>query len=83
MRDSASMRDSSIFPAARFASATPHQIEGSSRSVPELPQQWWITPTAGAGGRIDWPNLLALDTGGAGGGALSAVRIDGGQREWA
>jgi len=55
-------------------------------------QQRWITPTAGAvgadltgrgaGGRIDRPNLLALDTGCAWGGALSSACIDGGQRQW-
>jgi bis(5'-nucleosyl)-tetraphosphatase (symmetrical) len=33
-------------------------------------------------GRIDRPDLLALDTGCVWGGALSAVRIDGGRREW-
>ena len=33
-------------------------------------------------GRIDRPDLLALDTGCVWGGRLSAVRIDGGRREW-
>jgi bis(5'-nucleosyl)-tetraphosphatase (symmetrical) len=33
-------------------------------------------------GRIDRPDLLALDTGCVWGGQLSAVRIDGGRREW-
>ena len=33
-------------------------------------------------GRIDRPELLALDTGCVWGGQLSAVRIDGGRREW-
>jgi bis(5'-nucleosyl)-tetraphosphatase (symmetrical) len=33
-------------------------------------------------GRVDRPDLLALDTGCVWGGALSAVRIDGGRREW-
>jgi bis(5'-nucleosyl)-tetraphosphatase (symmetrical) len=33
-------------------------------------------------GRIDRPDLLALDTGCVWGGSLSAVRIDGGRREW-
>jgi len=33
-------------------------------------------------GRIDRHDLLALDTGCVWGGALSAVRIDGGRREW-
>ncbi|HYN62112.1 MAG TPA: symmetrical bis(5'-nucleosyl)-tetraphosphatase [Rubrivivax sp.] len=33
-------------------------------------------------GHIDRPELLALDTGCVWGGALSAVRIDGGRREW-
>jgi len=33
-------------------------------------------------GRIDRSDLLALDTGCVWGGALSAVRIDGGRREW-
>ena len=33
-------------------------------------------------GRVDRPDLLALDTGCVWGGALSAVRVDGGRREW-
>jgi bis(5'-nucleosyl)-tetraphosphatase (symmetrical) len=33
-------------------------------------------------GRIDRPDLLALDTGCVWGGQLSAVRVDGGRREW-
>jgi bis(5'-nucleosyl)-tetraphosphatase (symmetrical) len=33
-------------------------------------------------GPIDRPDLLALDTGCVWGGALSAVRVDGGRREW-
>jgi bis(5'-nucleosyl)-tetraphosphatase (symmetrical) len=33
-------------------------------------------------GRIDRPDLLALDTGCVWGGTLSAVRVDGGRREW-
>lgn len=33
-------------------------------------------------GRVDRPDLLALDTGCVWGGKLSAVRIDGGRREW-
>jgi bis(5'-nucleosyl)-tetraphosphatase (symmetrical) len=33
-------------------------------------------------GRIDRPDLLALDTGCVWGGCLSAVRVDGGRREW-
>jgi bis(5'-nucleosyl)-tetraphosphatase (symmetrical) len=33
-------------------------------------------------GRIDRPELLALDTGCVWGGRLSAVRVDGGRREW-
>jgi bis(5'-nucleosyl)-tetraphosphatase (symmetrical) len=33
-------------------------------------------------GRIDRPDLLAMDTGCVWGGQLSAVRIDGGRREW-
>jgi bis(5'-nucleosyl)-tetraphosphatase (symmetrical) len=33
-------------------------------------------------GRIDRPELLSLDTGCVWGGSLSAVRIDGGRREW-
>jgi bis(5'-nucleosyl)-tetraphosphatase (symmetrical) len=33
-------------------------------------------------GRIDRSDLLALDTGCVWGGQLSAVRIDGGRREW-
>jgi bis(5'-nucleosyl)-tetraphosphatase (symmetrical) len=33
-------------------------------------------------GPLDRPDLLALDTGCVWGGALSAVRVDGGRREW-
>lgn len=33
-------------------------------------------------GRLDRPDLLSLDTGCVWGGALSAVRVDGGRREW-
>ena len=33
-------------------------------------------------GRVDRPDLLALDTGCVWGGQLSAVRIDGGRRDW-
>jgi bis(5'-nucleosyl)-tetraphosphatase (symmetrical) len=33
-------------------------------------------------GRVDRPDLLALDTGCVWGGQLSAVRVDGGRREW-
>ena len=53
------------------------QIEGRRSAGTPIAFGHWSTL-----GRIDRPDLLALDTGCVWGGRLSAVRIDGGRREW-